>query len=281
MFSQLCLSIFTEILKCFEMLIKCLFSDSYKFKNVGAFLSGSCAPFPVVGLFLNREKAGRVSNQVVEGRWRHALQGFDNDGTSVRAGMMPDDGGDALFRPIRTVVLAAEVAQPKVTQTGREMLFKQGGCLVIGQMAVRSGNACLEISGIRAGLEHFFVIVGLEHQVICGRDVGEGFVGHMSQVGHEHQAPTFGFQAITYAVHAVVRQLEGFDVKAGQFKRLSGCERMCGVVQRLLPGTIIQGNSPVRARRGIDRDMQPLTQTRQTLDVVGMVVGDEDGMYVA
>ena len=116
------------------------------------------------------------------------------------------------------VVFLTDVAEEYILEVVGDMLSEKSGCVAIVEVSALGADTSLEIFGIRTICEHMIVVVGFDHQVVGLTHIVSGAVGDGSDVGGEHKSAGVEFDGESHIVAAVVRHIEGRDLKIGHLK---------------------------------------------------------------
>ena len=151
-----------------------------------------------------------LSLQLVQAGGYATLQGAQLHVASYEDAFFTQFQFDGLVRQFGVVVVFAEVAQPDVLQVGGHVVCQEIGGDFVAQVAVGTGYARFQMGRVVAHLQHFFVVVGLDDEVVGGADVVCHKGGNLAQVGDEAEHFAADADAIAYVVGAVVRHFKGF-----------------------------------------------------------------------
>ncbi len=174
----------------------------------------------------------------------------------------------------RAVTFAAEMAEIHVTEVGRHDLFSRIGGRVVGQVAVTPQDSLLETPGpVGTVLKHFDIVVGLQNEHVGGPDSFKNQAVGMAQIGQKTDVAGNRAQQETDRILRVVRDGKGFDHDVANFKSRAGGEKPAGQADfELIFDSLLRG---AVAKNG---DLQLGTQRGETLNVIGVLVGDEDAI---
>src|SRR6267143_6098955 len=168
------------------------------------------------------------------------------------------------------------MAQIKVLQLARDdLLYGESGG-VIGEVAMPAENTLFETPwSARVILEHFHVVIGFKHKHIRATHSLDNELGRMPKIGQNPDGPLWRAQQEADRIIGVMRDAKGVDDYVARFKC---CSRRENVeiefeLQRQFNGFFGQAIA-------IDRNIQSSGQARETLNVVGMLVRNEDSSEV-
>ena len=74
------------------------------------------------------------------------------------------------------------MTQPYVLEGVGEVLGQGLGTLCVAQMAVSVLDAVLQIAGVRSGLKHLRVVVGLDYQIVGAADYAFHLIGYGTHI---------------------------------------------------------------------------------------------------
>ena len=195
-----------------------------------------------------------------------------------------------VLREFRTIAFAAQVREVKMLQIGGHDLrggFGGGG---VGKMAVASEDALLERPrAARTILQHLHVVVGFEHEHVCGADAVEHKPGDVAEVGDKADVAAHRPQKISNGVLRVVWNGKCLNENVGDFKTCAGGKKLPvdfgfesvggfeGEVGLLAPFVFECPDGRVlRVAVAIDWNLEFVGDAEQPGDVVGMFVGDQN-----
>ena len=170
------------------------------------------------------------------------------------------------------VALAAQMAEIQMPQVGGHDLLGgiRGG--FIGEMSMPAQNALLQTPGAAwTILQHLHVMVGFQHQRMGRLDPFEHQPRGMAQVRQETDVPGAGAEQVTHRVLGVVWNHERLHQDVAHFeagarlKQPAGQPRLGRILNRLLRWPV-----------AIDWNMQLLTQHRQALHMIRVLVRDQN-----
>ena len=170
------------------------------------------------------------------------------------------------------VVVGAQVAEDEGSGGGVERIADVVAGDVVRQVAVASHDALLDGPGVGADLEHFDVVVGLEQEEIGSAEVIADGLGEVAEVGGDADAEAFGAEAEADGVGGVVGDGERGDGDVADGEGLAGLE---GFEVR---GEVAPGDAGRGEAGQVDGDAKEAGEGDEAADVVGVFVGDEDGV---
>ena len=180
--------------------------------------------------------------------------------------------GGGLFDEGRMVVVGAEVAEDEGDGGGVERFADVVAGDVVGQMAVAAHDALLDGPGVRADFEHFEVVIGLEQEEVGAAEMIANGFGEVAEVGGDADAEAFGAEAEADGVGGVVGDGEGGDGDVADGEGLAGLEGF------ELRGEVAPGDAGRGEAGQVDGDAEEASESDEAADVVGVFVGDEDGV---
>ena len=138
-------------------------------------------------------------------------------------------------------------------------------------MAVTAGDALLETPRTRRILKHFEIVIGFEDENVGGADAFQDAFRRMAKIREEADVAGGRAQEKPDGVRGVVRNVERLDEDIADFKALAGFKEPAfeAVLELELGG--FAGEAVA-----VDGDVELLAKGGKTVDVVGMLVGDED-----
>jgi hypothetical protein len=210
-----------------------------------------------------------------------------------RADVMELLGHDVL-REFRLVTFAAQVGEVKVAQFGGHDLRGGFGGGDVREMAVAAEDALLEAPrAARAILQHLHVVIGFEHEDVCGADAVEHELGCVAEVGGKADVADVGAEQVADRILCVVRDRKGFDQYIADFKACAGSKKLpvyfrlqmfrpveafkCGIFFAGPFGLEGPDGGVLRVAVAKNGDLIFVRQTEQSGDVVAVFVCDQDG----
>ncbi len=149
---------------------------------------------------------------------------------------------------------------------------------VIGEMAGAGKDALLNNPRIGANLEHIEVVIGFEDETISFAEVDFDKFRHVAEVGADGNLGAVGAKSETDGIDGVVRDGEGVDVDIADTKALAGLNGF-NAAEALAEG--LGENALKNAHGGLGDVKRTLPETedlRETIAMIGVLVGDEDGV---
>ena len=119
-------------------------------------------------------------------------------------------------------------------------------------MADSTLYAFFEILRVMSRLEHLFVVIGFDDEVVGLGDKGLHFVCDVSNIRHDTEANPVVLYAVAYAVHTVVGYAEGSDTKFASCERRSLLDDFYTFGTDFLTHAIIAVNADVNTVGSID-----------------------------
>ena len=179
---------------------------------------------------------------------------------------------DNTIGQVGPITFATQVTQIQMAQVGGHNLLGGLSGGVIGKMPVAAQDALLEAPGPpRAILQHFDIVIGLQHQNVRGAHPLKNEFGGVAKIGQKTDVPARRSQQKTDRVLRIVRNGERFHQDVPHLKRRAGAEQPARkpcvelVFDRFLGWPV-----------AIHRDPQLFAQGHQGLHVIGMFVRDQN-----
>ncbi len=169
------------------------------------------------------------------------------------------------------VVVFAEVAEDEGAGPGVEDFADEGAGYFVGEVTVAAHDSLFDGPGVGADFEHFEVVVGFEEQEVGALEVDSDGVGHVAEVGGDRHFDAFGAERKADGVGGVVGDGEAVDVDIADAKAGAGLEEFEDGLE-FTPGDGGGGEAAA-----IDGDAKFLRDGGEAADVVGMLVGNNDG----
>lgn len=175
------------------------------------------------------------------------------------------------------VMVFAEVAEEEGFDLSGEVggdVFAGGG---VGEVAFAAEDALFDGPRDGADLEHGGVVVGFEEDGLAAAEVPFDGVGHVAEVGDDGEAGGAGGDGIADGVDGVVGDGEGLDVEGAELEA-GACLEAAEVGVEFAPfdlggGGVGEEDGELAAAGGVAAD-----EGGEAEDVVGVFVGDEDGV---
>ncbi|MGB7467646.1 MAG: hypothetical protein WBW14_32470 [Candidatus Acidiferrum sp.] len=149
---------------------------------------------------------------------------------------------------------------------------------MIGKMAGARKDTLLNDPRIGADLEHVEVVVGFEDETISFAKVDFDELRHVAKVGADGNLSAVGTKGEPDGIDGVVRNGEGVHVDVADAKTLAGLN---GFDAAEALAESFGENALENAHGGLSHVKRTLPQTedlRKTVAVIGVLVGDEDGV---
>lgn len=181
--------------------------------------------------------------------------------------------GHDVMRQFGFVAFAAQVGQVKMTEVGGHHLRGGFGGGFVGEMAVAAKDALLERPGTAGRiLQHLHVMIGFQHQNVCGPRAFNDQFGYMSQVGNEPDIAAGGVNQKTDGVLGIVRNGKGVHLQVGDFEARAGFKQVAVEFGLQLKFKPLLGGAIA-----INRNVQFLRDAGEAINMVTVLVGDENG----
>lgn len=152
------------------------------------------------------------------------------------------------------------------------------GGVGVAEVSVGVGDAFFEVVGVVAGSEEVAVVVGFDDEVVGLIDVVGGGFRDVSHVGGEDEDLVFVAYAVAYAIGGVVGDGEGGDGEGSDGCGVGGVDDatvgVLGVV-----GCVVVFEAFVGGLGGIDGDGVSFGEVSSGSGVIGVFVGEEEGVY--
>ena len=206
------------------------------------------------------------------------MHGNDEYAGKLRGAGAPAErffGGDA--RDVGIVVVLGKMREDEKARAGVETFrigekFADG---VIGKMTGAAEDALLDHPRIWADLEHVEIVIGFEDEAVGVAEMNFDEFGHVAEVGDDGELSTVGAEGECDRVSGVMRNSEGVDIDIADGECRPGLEQF-ELRGELAPGFGRQDGGRGEAR-DVDGNVQLAGDGAQTGDVIGMLVGNEDG----
>lgn len=186
----------------------------------------------------------------------------------------------ALQGTLRGVVVLAEVAQHDVFHARMIDLRHKTRRLLIAQMAERTRDALLQDVGIRAFLQHFHIVIGLNDEVVGPANLLLHHLVEHPYIGGNGQGMSFIIKMISHSPSPIMHHRESLNRDTTQLERLHGLDFVEETGVDILRGFAFNKTLQTIGV-GINRDGVILGQHFQAFHMIDMVVGDQDGLDVA
>lgn len=170
-----------------------------------------------------------------------------------------------------------EIACAGIEAVGIAEEFANG---VVGEMAGAGEDALFDDPGIGADLEHVEVVIGFEDEAIGVAEMDANVIGHEAEVGADGDLVAVGAESEADGVDGIVGNAEGVDVNVADGEGLAtfdGFNAMEALAESF-------GEDAAEGAHGgfgdIERSFPEAENLREAGAVVGVLVGDEDGVEV-
>ena len=171
------------------------------------------------------------------------------------------------------VAFPAQVGEVKVAQVGGHDLRDGLGGSFVREMAMAAKDALFEAPRTaRAILQHLHIVVRFEDKDVRSARALNHQLGHVAEIGDEPEVTGGGVEQKTDRVLGVMRDGEGVHEHVGDFKARAGVEEPAietgfeDVFKFVLGGAV-----------AVNGDVEFLRDAGESLNVVGVFVGDENG----
>lgn len=187
-------------------------------------------------------------------------------------------GGEA--DEIGIVVFLGDVGEDQVPDAGIEAFgvgeeFADG---VIREMAGAGKDTLFDNPGIRADLEHVEIVIGFEDEAIGLAEMDSDVVGQVAEICADGDFGAVGAEGEADGIGGVVRDGEGVDVDVADGEALAGLDGF-DAAETLAEGVGEDALEGVHRGLGdVKRGFPEAEDLREAVAVVGVFVGDEDGV---
>lgn len=186
----------------------------------------------------------------------------------------------ALQGAFGSVVVLAEMAKHDVFYIRMIDFSDETRCLSIAQMSKRSRDALLEDVRIGAVFQHILVVVRLDDDVFRSFDLFLHHIVEHPNVGCDGQRMAFKIKVIPHSATAIVQHRKRFYSDSTNLERLHGLNfvkqpginQFCGFALK---------DTLQAIGMGVDWNGTIFGQRLKAEHMVDMIVGDQDGLYVA
>ena len=183
---------------------------------------------------------------------------------------------DSLTCQFWVIVFLAEVTKPHITQSFVEVLGKCLGCLVVTEMSGTAGNAVLQYLRVLAVAQHLLIVIGFDDEVVGLEYVFLHLFGRRTHIGHDAECAVAHLDAVPHVLGRVMRYRERGDGEWANREWLVRHDVMAVDVFNFLDGMHVATDAFVDRFGGVDRQVEFLTDIARSLDMVGMVMGDDE-----
>ena len=209
-----------------------------------------------------------------------ALEHFEQEILASHDAISSQNLLNGLARQLWMIVFLAQMAKPYMSEVLSGILSKCLSTGIIAEMTIRSENAFLQILRIIALLQHLYAMIGLYHQIVGSTYEVVHFLSDMSHIRDQAETHIATFHLITHIVGAIMRNAKRCDAELAQRKRHTLLNDTHMVGGNLLADTIVAFYATVDFTGSIYRQMIVVAQASHRLHMVGMVVSNENMMYV-
>jgi len=145
-------------------------------------------------------------------------------------------------------------------------------------MAGAGKHALLDDPGIRTDLEHVEIVIRFEDEAIGLAKMDFDELGHVAEVGADGDLGAVGAESEAEGIGGVVRDGEGVDVNIADGETLAGLDGLDSA-KALAEGF---GEDAAELLHGgladIERGFPDAENLREAVAVIGVLVGDQDGV---
>ena len=180
----------------------------------------------------------------------------------------------------RMVVLFRQVRQNEEFRTSIIIFCQKIRESVIGKVSHAAHDPLLHRPGIRAYAQHLYIVVGLDHQYLAAADVMLYAGRHITKIGAHTNFDAFTAKRKAHGIDRIMRYRERHDRHVPNLKRAARL-KSCQPLQVDPITCAIARVAAIRVMRScghVHGNLQLLGEHVQTAYVVGMFVGDQDGV---
>jgi hypothetical protein len=187
-------------------------------------------------------------------------------------------GGEA--DEIGVVVFLGDVGKYEIADAGIEAFgigqeFAYG---VIGEVAGAGQDALLDDPGIGADLEHIEIVIGFEDEAIGLAEMDSDVIRQVAEIGADGHFGAVGAEGESDGVGSVVRDRKRMDVDIANGEALAGLNGFDST-EALAEGVGKDALEGVHGGLGdVERRLPEAEDLREAVAVVGVLVGDENGV---
>ena len=149
---------------------------------------------------------------------------------------------------------------------------------VVGEMAGAGEDALLDDPGIGADLEHVEIVIGFEDEAIGLAEMDSDVIWKVAEIGADGDFGAVGAEREANGVGGVVRDGEGVDVDVADGEALAGLDGF-DAAEAFAESV---GEDALEGSHGglgdVERGFPEAEDLREAVAVVGVFVGDEDGV---
>ncbi len=170
-----------------------------------------------------------------------------------------------------------EIARDRVEAVGVGKILAYG---VIRKMACAAQDPLLDHPGIRADLEHVEIVIGFKDQAVRATKMDFDELGHVAEVGDDGHFRAVRTKGESDGISRVVRNGESvhIDIADGEMlARLDGFDAVQPLAERFREHPL---HCPQRGLGDVQRRFPQAEHLRETVAVVGVLVGDKDAVDV-
>jgi hypothetical protein len=178
-----------------------------------------------------------LEKDAVEGRLERAARGLANDEPQTNCGLgramhfdlapapLGEHGPDRAGRQLRRIAIPAEMTEHDSLEFPGEQLFDHGGSGGVRQMAVaRLDPLFYRPRPMRIGLQHFLVVVRLDHERVHFAQPLDHHLRRVSEIGDEPERALTGMKRVTDRIDRVMRNGKSLDMDIANREIRAGLE---------------------------------------------------------
>jgi len=187
-------------------------------------------------------------------------------------------GGEA--DEVGIVVFLRYMREDEMTDTGIEALWvcEEFADSVVREMASAGEDTLLDYPRIRTNLEHVEIVIGFEDEAIGLAEMDSYVIRQVAQIGADGNFAAVGAKSESDGVGSVVRNGEGVHVNVADGEALAGLDGL-DAAEALAEGV---GKDTLEGVHGgfgdVERCFPEAEDLRQAIAVIGVLVGDENGV---
>jgi len=183
-------------------------------------------------------------------------------------------------RDIGVVIFLRDVRQHKVAGVGVETVGvgEEFANRVIGEMSGAGKDALLDYPGIGTDLEHIEVVIGFKDHAIGVAEVNFNEFRHVAEVGTDGYLDAVGAEGEGDGISGVMRDGKSVNVDVTDRKTLTSMNGL-DTTKAFAKGLRQRALERAHGWFGdVERRLPDAENLRKTVAVIGVFVGDEDGV---
>jgi hypothetical protein len=231
-------------------------------------------------IYVGEGRGGRLQLQIerLEGYVLRSDQEFAGEGGFCGAPAQSLRRRDGCS--VGIVIFLGHMGKDQIARSGVERLrvreiFADG---VIRQVASAREHTLLDGPGVGANFQHVKIMIGFENQAVGFAQMHPDMIRHVPKIGADGHLRAIGPKCESHRVNSIVRNTESVDVDIADRKALPGLNGF-HPLQALAEGLWKDAMQRLHGRRGhVKRGFPESEDLRKTVAVVGVFVGDQDGV---